>query len=228
MTTNEVNQLGESEMRTGLGLAMVLGFVSVFALIGGSIGAAVVMPSVVIGVVFVTVFLGAAAATGVMFWAWKRRNEIVSKFVNHHLPEKQPAPPTLIDVPPAPALPPALETGTEASRGGEGARKIHGFDPATIMWLCDYLAAGNLWTEGALEKMPVPHMQPPTPFGKSEVGKPYYRLFDAKVPAGLFVRAGIIIERGGPGNPPGKLAIKSPLGMLERIKNLPEDAQGGE
>ena len=99
---------------------------------------------------------------------------------------------------------------------------IHGFDPATIMWVCDCIANGMPWTEAHLEKMTVPHMQPPAPFGKSELGEPYYRLFHSV--NGIFCRAGIITGRGGPGNLTGKLAITSPLTMLDLIKELPEIA----
>jgi hypothetical protein len=217
MTAEEIKTLGDSEMETGRSVAIALGIVSIaFLLIIGAFSFAVV-PNLLPVVALLVVSLGAAAVTGAMFWAWRRRNQIIALFMRYKLPAPLPAPPANS----APALPPALETGTEASRGGEGARKIHGFDAATIMWVCDCLANGMPWTEAHLETMTVPHMQPPTPFGKSQVGKPYYRLFHHE--HGIFCRAEIITGRGGPGNPTGKLMVKSPLGMLERIKNLPED-----
>jgi hypothetical protein len=38
----------------------------------------------------------------------------------------------------------------------------------------------------------------------------------------MFCRAGILIERGGPGNPPGKLTTTNAVEMMEKIKALQE------
>jgi hypothetical protein len=221
MTADEIKVLSDSEMETGRSLAIGLGIVSIASLLIIGAFTAVVIPNHLLLVVLLMVVLGSAAATGVLFWAWRRRNQIIKAFTDLYLPAPKPAPTST----PAPALPAAPETKSAdtqgASRGGH-SRLIHGFEPATIMWLCDCIANGMPWTETQLEKQTVPHMQPPTPFGKSEVGNPYYRLFDATVPVGIFVRAGIITGRGGPGNLTGKLAIKSSLTMLELLKALPE------
>jgi hypothetical protein len=220
MTADEIKVLSDSEMETGRSLAIGLGIVSIASLLIIGAFTAVVIPNHLLLVVLLMVVLGSAAATGVLFWAWRRRNQIIKAFTDLYLPAPKPAPTST----PAPALPAAPETKSAdtqgASRGGH-SRLIHGFEPATIMWLCDCIANGMPWTETQLEKQTVPHMQPPTPFGKSQVGKPYYRLFHHE--HGIFCRAEIITGRGGPGNPTGKLMVKSPLGMLERIKNLPED-----
>jgi hypothetical protein len=219
MTTDEIKILGDSEMETGQRLAIGLGIVSIASLvIIGSFTFAVI-PNLLAVVFLLAVGMGASAATGAMFWAWRRRNQIIKAFTDLYLPAPKPAPTST----PAPALPAAPETKSadtqDVSRGGQ-ARRIHGFEPATIMWLCDCIANGMPWTEGHLEKMTVPHMQPPTPFGKADGDTPYNRLFNSEW--GIFIRAGIITGRGGPGNPTGKLAIRSSLTMLELLKSLPE------
>jgi hypothetical protein len=219
MTADEIKILGDSEMETGQRLAIGLGIVSVASLVIIGAFTLSVAASLISAVVMLIVGFGAAAVTGVMFWAWRRRNKIIALFMGYKIPAPHPAPTST----PAPALPAAQEpksADTQAvSRGGQ-ARKIHGFEPATIMWLCDCIANGMPWTEGHLEKMTVPHMQPPTPFGKADGDTPYNRLFNSE--RGIFIRAGIITGRGGPGNPTGKLAIKSSLTMLELLKSLPE------
>jgi hypothetical protein len=219
MTTEDIKVLADSEMETGRSLAIGLGIVSIASLvIIGSFTFAVI-PNLLSVVFLLAVGMGASAATGAMFWAWRRRNQIIKAFMDLYLPAPQPAPKST----PAPTLPAAPETKSadvqEVSRGGQG-RRIHGFEPATIMWLCDCIANGMPWTETHLEKMTVPHMQPPTPFGKADGDTPYNRLFNSEW--GIFIRAGIITGRGGPGNPTGKLAIRSSLTMLELLKSLPE------
>ena len=171
-------------------------------------------------------FAAGLAIFGLNIW---HSREIVQRgitLLDREIARRLPAPEPTPTPAPAHTLP-ANEKGADGdtqaeSRGGERERQIQGFDAATIAWVCDYLANGNRWTEAAMEKMPVPHMFPPARFGKAEGGSPYQRLFDSE--HGIFVRAGIIVERGGEGNSPGKLAIKSPLNMLERIKALQEDS----
>lgn len=135
-----------------------------------------------------------------------------------------PTPTLPADSTPTPALPEGNANGKtemqELSRGGERDRLIQGFAPATIMWMCDYLANGNRWSEAALEKMPVPHQQPPARFGKAEGDTIYQRMFHPDT--GVFCRAGIIVERGGASNAMGKLAVRSPLEMLRLLKELPD------
>lgn len=148
------------------------------------------------------------------------------KMLDREIEQKYPAPPSAPSAPTGSALPPApLDETAETSRAGElelngTPRLIHGFPAATLMWLCDYLAKGNEWTESQLKNMPVPHLFPTVDFGKSDRKKntPYTRLFDSE--RGIFVRAGIIVERGGEGNDKGRLAIKSPLTMMQALKDL--------
>jgi hypothetical protein len=214
MTAEEIKVLGDSEMETGRSVATMLGIVSVaFLVILGGFSIAV-LPNLLPLVLFLVVGLGAAAATGVMFWAWRRRNGIIATFMSYKLPALRPAPPAT-----APATAPEIKiVDVQSSRGGESARKIHGFELATLAWVCDSLAQGALWTEAALEKYTVPHMQPPTLFGKARGDTPYNRLFNSET--GLFIRAGIIVGRTERFS--GKLAITTPLEMLHRIKELPE------
>jgi hypothetical protein len=214
MTAEEIKVLGDSEMETGRSLAIGLGIVSFASLVMIGAFTAAVVPNLLHVAFFGIVAFGAAAATGVLFWAYRRRNELIAAFKARYLPAPLPAPAAI----PAPALPPALETTQTDSRGGEKARKIHGFEPATIMWLCDCLANEMPWTETYLEKVTVPHMQPPTPFGKAQGDTPYNRLFNSET--GLFIRAGIITGRTERFS--GKLAITTPLEMLQRIKALQE------
>jgi hypothetical protein len=209
MTADEIKVLGDSEMETGQRMAIALGIVSIaFLVIIGSLVAATV-PNLLAWVFLLAVVLGSAAVTGAMFWAWRRRNSIITLFTDYCFPA--PA------APPATATAPAHVNTPQLSRGGEDARKIHGFSPATIMWVCDSLAQGASWTETALEKYTVPHMQPPTLFGKARGDTPYNRLFNSET--GLFIRAGII--EGRTERFSGKLVIKMPLEMLQRIKELP-------
>jgi hypothetical protein len=214
MTAEEIKVLGDSEMETGQRMAIALGIVSVafLLIIGGLVFTTV--PNLLAWVFLLAVGFGSAAVTAAMLWAWRRRNDIIATFMRYKLPAPLPAPAAI----PAPVLPPALETAQEVSRGGERDRKIHGFEPATIMWLCDCLANEMPWTETYLEKVTVPHMQPPTPFGKAQGDTPYNRLFNSET--GLFIRAGIITGRTERFS--GKLAITTPLEMLSRIKALQE------
>jgi hypothetical protein len=126
--------------------------------------------------------------------------------------------------PAAPALPEgkANEKATDANGVGEvfTGRKLHGYPVITVEYMCNYLAKKNEWTERRLEKMPVPYVYPLTYFGKAEQGNPYYDFFNHE--RGMFCRAGILIERGGPGNPPGKLTTTNAVEMMERIKALQE------
>ena len=214
MTADEIKLLGDSEMETGHRLAIGLGIVAIGTLVIVGSFTAVVIPNRLMYAFFLIVGLGSAAATGVLFWAYRRRNGLMQAFKDLYLPA--------LPAPPAPSTLP-LETeqveAQEESRGGDG-RPLHGFDAATLAWLCDCLANGMPWTEATLEKMRVPHMFPPARFGKAEGDTPYNRLFHSE--RGLFIRAGIIIERGGEGNKPGKLAIRSPLTMMQLLKELPE------
>jgi hypothetical protein len=128
--------------------------------------------------------------------------------------------------PAAPALPAALETektGTDTSGVGEvyTGRKLHGYPVITVEYMCNYLAKKNEWTERRLEKMPVPYVYPLAYFGKAEQGNPYYDFFNHE--RGMFCRAGILIERGGPGNPPGKLTTTNAVEMMERLKKLEKE-----
>jgi hypothetical protein len=136
--------------------------------------------------------------------------------------------PTALPAPAAPALPAAPENAkaTDASGVGEGftGRKLHGYPIITVEYVCNYLANENEWTERRMKKMPVPYVYPPALFGKAERGNPYYDFFHHE--QGMFCRAGILIERGGPGNPPGKLTTTNAVEMMERIKALPEDEHG--
>lgn len=222
MTADEIKLLGDSEIETGKSMAIGLGIVSIAALVIVGAGTVALMPDLLLGVVLLLAGLGSAAATGALFWAWRRRNGIIAVFMRYALP----APPSAPSAPTGSALPPApLDETAETSRAGElelngTPRLIHGFPAATLMWLCDYLAKGNEWTESQLKNMPVPHLFPTVDFGKSDRKKntPYTRLFDSE--RGIFVRAGIIVERGGEGNDKGRLAIKSPLNMMQALKDL--------
>jgi hypothetical protein len=126
--------------------------------------------------------------------------------------------------PAAPALPAALENAkaTDASGVGEvfTGRKLHGYPIITVEYMCNYLANKNEWTESRMERMPVMYVYPLTYFGKAEKGNPYYDFFHHE--RGMFCRAGVLIERGGPGNPKGKLTTTNAVEMMERIKALPE------
>jgi CHASE2 domain-containing sensor protein len=83
MTAEEIKTLGDSEMETGRSVAIALGIVSIaFLLIIGAFSFAVV-PNLLPVVALLVVSLGAAAVTGAMFWAWRRRNQIIALFMRY-------------------------------------------------------------------------------------------------------------------------------------------------
>ncbi len=102
-------------------------------------------------------------------------------------------------------------------RGGEDVPKqtVHGFDPRDFEYVCKYLANGNKFTEAAMEHLPLPFSH--ELMGKAQGQTPYNRLMT------VCVRAGVIQGRGGPGNPPGKLAITEYGAILNALKALPEE-----
>jgi hypothetical protein len=220
VTADEIKILGDSEMETGRSLAIGMGIVSFASLVMIGAFTAAVVPNLLHVAFFGIVAFGAAAATGVLFWAYRRRNELIAAFKARYLPAPLPAPAAIS----APALPPALENAkvTDANGvGGYAERPILGYPAILIEYMCNYLANKNDWTERRMAKMQVPYMYPLTYFGKAEKGTPYYDFFNHE--QGMFCRSGILIERGGPGNPPGKLTTTNAVEMMERIKSLPDN-----
>lgn len=132
------------------------------------------------------------------------------------------APPALALPASTSTLPPSAETDSFVwNRGGEGEvvpkNLIAGFDPRFMNWMVDYITGkGNRWSEAVLENMPLPYEG--GVFGKAEGNTPYQRLFEPS--SGVLTKTGIIIGRGGAGNPTGKLGITDRVEIIRLLKGL--------
>ena len=127
------------------------------------------------------------------------------------LPQTAPAYPTL-------PLPEENRT-VDVNRGGVTVDKlplnlVHGFDERDLAWLFLFLENGGKWTETVMENMPLPHSK--EKLGKQQGNTPYARFMD------VCTRAEIIVGRGGPGNPSGKLVVRDAHEMMLLAKRLEE------
>ena len=91
---------------------------------------------------------------------------------------------------------------------------VHGFDERDLAWLFLFLENGGKWTETVMENMPLPHSK--EKLGKQQGNTPYARFMD------VCTRAEIIVGRGGPGNPSGKLVVRDAHEMMLLAKRLEE------
>lgn len=202
-----------------IGMLVLLSF-----LITGWVAA---FPEIVLTVVAVAMIaLVGVVMGGAIFYAWLRGvghvNRVVTVWANREEAETkliQPAPPALPD---EKAALPAAEREIPTTVGGRAVEPIpldplFGFDPRDLRYLCRYLANGNKFTEAVMENMPLP-FTPEQKLGKAQGNTPYNRFMR------LCVKTEVIVERGGPGNAPGRLVVTDPDEIYRRIKALPEQA----
>lgn len=128
-----------------------------------------------------------------------------------------------LPTPSLPALSAPVENPIKATlasgREVEVARNLwHGFEPDDLLYLCQYLADGNKWTESVMERLRLPVSR--ELIGKAQGDTYYQRSFG--VPDGVFLRAGVITGRGGKGNPSGTLALADYTDIVKAVKNVAE------
>lgn len=114
---------------------------------------------------------------------------------------------------------PAQEREIPATVGGRAVEpvpydEVHGFDPRDLKFLCRQIARGVPYTEKVMEKLELPYSR--RVMGKAQGDTLYNRFMR------LCGETEVIIERGGPGNAPGKLMVTDPDEIYRRIKALPE------
>jgi len=210
MTTEDIKVLADSEMETGRSLAIGLGIVSAASLVIIGLFTAVTAANLLAWAFFGIVAFGAAGATGALFWAYRRRNELLEAFKKNYLPAPKSTPSTL------PAETTKDET-QEPGRGGYAERKLHGIPALTWEWMCNYIVK-NSWAEEKLEGVQVPYM-PLTYFGKAQGNTIYNQMFHSE--RGVFIRAGIV--GGRVPKQKGNLLIDNPVEMMALIKALSEE-----
>lgn len=219
--------LGDGAMASGIFAATSIGLISVAILIVASLLRAFgVFPAElyqhsVIGLIFLAAFVMAGIIVLSLVKSMGHRDRVEKSAIGESkLDSAAPPAPTPAALPPltAPRLIPVSANG---SRGVLAVDLIDGWlDPQTADWFALYLVSGFKWTENELKDREVPYSNPPTKFGKhrSDPPSPYRKLMDK------CVVMEIIVNRGGPGNDTGDLAIRDVKEIARRLK-LPSPSE---
>lgn len=209
--TQEAEQLREGEMAHAFGFALAFGILTILAVLV-SIGVSMAFFPDLLQLLVVTVFgVGGATIMLVLILGFRRgrqhMSDIVETWRQWMLQEmarrkKETASVTTIRV-----LPQATQEVIPVTRPPKAPELVQGFDMRDIESLCIAFSLGARWSEAAL-------MDKPLPVTKMELGKTlYYKLIDE-----VFIPAGVIGGRGGPGNKTGKLEITDPDAMMAAIR----------
>lgn len=216
-TATEAKILQESSDTRTFRFALALGMLSalltgVLGLFGAVLSLPFVPYLIIVGILVTGFIIGA-----ILLWGFRsgrvveRLVKLAEAAVKAETQLKNPAPPA----PATSTLPAAVESPINAKlasgRAVEIARDtIRGFEPDDLLWLFKYLAAGNAFTEKAMENMPLPVSG--QRMGKAQPGTLYQLFVDA------CLETGIIVDRGGRGNKMGTLAVTDPNEMMRRFK----------
>lgn len=212
------NHLRQAELSHAVNFAALIAFLTIFfTAFFGITGMVLALPAASMQQILLgAVGFGGFVSTGIVVWGWRRGSQHISNIVNEflswsqllweneerkHAKEETAAPPA------PPALPPVTS-------GVAAPILIGGFDKSDLRALCNMFAAGKPWTEGALMGKPLPRIN-----GKGEVVGEVLSRVRYKSLMDLFVGKGIIVDRGGPGNKPGRLAVKDAAEMMRILCN---------
>lgn len=217
MTPEDADNLRHSEAEHSYLFALLFGgFGVVMLVVVGGAGLVMQIPVPTMQwLVFAIIGMSGFIIGGILFTGLRRGRGHISKYVNEFVEWSKLAYDSEFAKlhPAAPPAPPAAPAAPEVpllTSGRADPILLGGFDKADLRSLVLGFVSGQKWTEDAL----IGKLLPVT--GEKLTRERYNALMT------LFTSRGVIVNRGGPGNKPGKLAVKESGQILRILLNAPQ------